>query len=215
MGPDGNFRDLFSRVVHGARISLSGRVRHRRLRDHRRLGIGAVAGFAAAVRQPAHARHGHPAGIPGAAAGHRHRHGPRARAINAQLAIGIVAIPSMRASCARRAHDPGKRLRDRVTALGECSRGLLFRRILPNALTPVVVAGTLGIGGAILEVAALSFLGLGAQPPTAEWGSMIGIERNPLFAAPHLIFFPGIAIVLTVSRSTSSATASAMRSTRG
>ncbi len=56
----------------------------------------------------------------------------------------------------------------------------------------------LGIATAILDAAALSFLGLGAQPPTPEWGSMIGAERNQLFSAPHLIFFPGIALVLTV-----------------
>ena len=85
-------------------------------------------------------------------------------------------------------------------ALGESSEAgtTLFRRIVPNALTPLIVQGTLGIGGAILEVAALSFLGLGAQPPAAEWGSMIGLERSSIFNAPHLILFPGIAIVITV-----------------
>jgi peptide/nickel transport system permease protein len=83
-------------------------------------------------------------------------------------------------------------------ALGESSRGILTRRVLPNALTPAIVQGTLGIGGAILEVAALSFIGLGAQPPTAEWGSMIALDRNLFFSAPHLIFFPGLAITLVV-----------------
>jgi ABC-type dipeptide/oligopeptide/nickel transport system permease subunit len=65
-------------------------------------------------------------------------------------------------------------------------------------MTPLIVAGTLGIAGAVLDVAALSFLGLGAQPPLAEWGSMIALESGRLFTAPHLIFFPGIALVLTV-----------------
>ncbi|MGZ6296878.1 MAG: ABC transporter permease, partial [Candidatus Limnocylindrales bacterium] len=83
-------------------------------------------------------------------------------------------------------------------ALGESSVGVLFRRIMPNCLTPIIVAGTLGIGAAILDVAALSFLGLGAQPPLAEWGSMIGLERNSIFSAPYLIIFPGIAIILLV-----------------
>ena len=76
--------------------------------------------------------------------------------------------------------------------------GILFRRILPNSLTPMIVAGTLGIAGAVLDVAALSFLGLGAQPPLAEWGSMIGQDSGKLFTAPHLIVFPGIALTLTV-----------------
>jgi ABC-type dipeptide/oligopeptide/nickel transport system permease subunit len=70
--------------------------------------------------------------------------------------------------------------------------------VLPNALTPIIVQGTLGIGGAILDVAALSFLGLGAQPPMAEWGSMIGADRNLLFSSPHVVIFPGIAITMTV-----------------
>jgi peptide/nickel transport system permease protein len=75
---------------------------------------------------------------------------------------------------------------------------LLFRTILPHALTPLIVQGTLGIATAILDAAALSFLGLGAQPPMAEWGSMLGAERNQVFTAPHLVFFPGLMIMLTV-----------------
>ena len=83
-------------------------------------------------------------------------------------------------------------------------------------MTPVIVQGTLGIGGAILDVAALSFLGLGAQPPTAEWGSMIGIETQPVFASPHLHRVPGHRDHADGPRaSTCWATASATRSTRG
>jgi ABC-type dipeptide/oligopeptide/nickel transport system permease subunit len=74
----------------------------------------------------------------------------------------------------------------------------LFFRILPNSIGPLIVTGTLGIASAILEAAALSFLGLGAQPPTPEWGTMLGSERNQVFTAPHLVFFPGIAIMITV-----------------
>jgi ABC-type dipeptide/oligopeptide/nickel transport system permease subunit len=83
-------------------------------------------------------------------------------------------------------------------ALGESNVGLLVRRIVPNALTPLIVQGTLGIGGAVLDVAALSFLGIGVEPPAPEWGSMIGSERNQLFSAPHLVLFPGLAITFTV-----------------
>jgi ABC-type dipeptide/oligopeptide/nickel transport system permease subunit len=75
---------------------------------------------------------------------------------------------------------------------------ILFLRILPNALTPLIVQGTLGIASAILDAAALSFLGLVAQPPTPEWGSMLGAERNQVFTAPHLVFYPGLMIMLTV-----------------
>jgi peptide/nickel transport system permease protein len=119
--------------------------------------------------------------------------------LQAQFAIGIVAIPVY--ARVMRASVLSIKERDFVVAsraLGESSAGILFRRILPNALTPLIVQGTLGIAGAVLDVAALSFLGLGAQPPTAEWGSMIGQERAAVFSAPHLIFAPGIAIVITV-----------------
>jgi ABC-type dipeptide/oligopeptide/nickel transport system permease subunit len=119
--------------------------------------------------------------------------------INAQMAIAIVAVPIY--ARVMRASVLSVRETDYVTAsraLGESSRGLLMHRVLPNALTPAIVQGTLGIGGAILEVAALSFIGMGAQPPTAEWGSMIALDRNLFFSAPHLIFFPGLAITLVV-----------------
>jgi ABC-type dipeptide/oligopeptide/nickel transport system permease subunit len=83
-------------------------------------------------------------------------------------------------------------------ALGASPTRLLLFRILPNSLTPVVVLATLGIATAILDAAGLSFLGLGAQPPMPEWGTMLGSERNQVFSAPHLVFFPGIAIMITV-----------------
>jgi len=200
MGLDANVRDVFSRVVQGSRISLQ-------------IGILTV-GFAIVI-----------GGIIGAVAGYAGRApdnilmrlmdivlsfpslllaivvvtvlGPGL--LNAQLAIGIVAIPIF--ARVMRASVLSLREQDFVTAsraLGESPTGLLFRRILPNAMTPLIVQGTLGIATAIIDVAALSFLGLGAQPPLAEWGSMIGIERTAVFAAPHLIIFPGIAIVLTV-----------------
>ena len=83
-------------------------------------------------------------------------------------------------------------------ALGASPADLLVRRVLPNAITPIIVAGTLGIATAVLDVAALSFLGLGAQPPLAEWGSMIAGDYGRLFTAPHLILFPGLGLTLTV-----------------
>lgn len=118
---------------------------------------------------------------------------------NALLAIGIVSIPSY--ARVVRASVLSVREMDYVSAtraLGGSHFDILFRRILPNALTPLIVQGTLGIATAILDAAALSFLGLGAQPPMPEWGSMLGSERNQVFTAPHLVFLPGFAIMLTV-----------------
>src|SRR3990170_1361416 len=119
--------------------------------------------------------------------------------INALLAIGIVSIPTY--ARVVRASVLSVREMEYVSAtraLGGDMTQILFRRILPNALTPLIVQGTLGIATAILDAPALSFLGLGAQPPTPEWGSMLGAERNQVFSAPHLVFFPGVAIALTV-----------------
>ena len=118
---------------------------------------------------------------------------------NALLAIGIVSIPSY--ARVVRSSVLSVREMDYVSAtraLGGSNFDILFRRILPNALTPLIVQGTLGIATAILDAAALSFLGLGAQPPNPEWGSMLGSERNQVFTAPHLVFLPGFAIMLTV-----------------
>ena len=83
-------------------------------------------------------------------------------------------------------------------ALGGGYYHLLFRRILPNTVSPLIVKGTLGIATAIMDGAALSFLGFGPSQDTLEWGAMIGAERNSIFHAPHLVIFPGLAILITV-----------------
>jgi peptide/nickel transport system permease protein len=200
MGLDSNLRDEFSRVLYGARVSLP--MGFLTVGFAIILGtiIGAVAGFAGGWLDNVLMRImdivlSFPSLILAIAivtvlgAG----------LFNALLAIGIVSIPIY--ARVMRASVLSVREADFVTAsraLGESSAGLLARRVLPNALTPLIVQGTLGIGGAILEVAALSFVGLGNQPPTAEWGSMIAGDRNLFFSAPHLIFFPGLAITLSV-----------------
>lgn len=83
-------------------------------------------------------------------------------------------------------------------ALGAPTTRILRRHVIPTALPAVTVQATLGMGGAILAEAALSFLGLGVQPPTPSWGTMLSYGRTHLFDAPHLTIFPGLALAMLV-----------------
>ncbi len=83
-------------------------------------------------------------------------------------------------------------------SVGTPNRVILYRHILPNVMVPIIVQTSLGMGMAILYAAGLGFLGLGVQPPTPEWGTMLGSGRDYIYAAPHVATFPGIAIFLAV-----------------
>ncbi len=83
-------------------------------------------------------------------------------------------------------------------AVGTRDRVILLRHILPNVMVPITVQTSLGMGTAILFAAGLGFLGIGVQPPTPEWGAMLGSARAYIFNAPHVATFPGIAIFLAV-----------------
>jgi peptide/nickel transport system permease protein len=83
-------------------------------------------------------------------------------------------------------------------ALGGVDRSIIFRHILPNTLAPVVVAATLGVGYAIILEASASFLGLGVQPPTASWGTMLYRAQGLMIQAPWVAIFPGLMILVTV-----------------
>jgi len=82
--------------------------------------------------------------------------------------------------------------------VGARDRRIIFRHILPNSLAPIIVAGTLGVGGAIIAESTLSFLGLGIQPPTASWGNMLNHATTDMGKAPWIAFFPGFFIFLAV-----------------
>jgi len=119
--------------------------------------------------------------------------------LNMLYAIGIVSIPAYARIV--RASVLSVKEQDYILAaraIGVPPLRILVRNILPNCLTPLIVQGTLGIGTAILDAAGLSFLGLGAQPPQPEWGAMLGQGRYSMFTAPHIVIFPGVAIMLAV-----------------
>ena len=200
LGLDGNVRDLYSRMVYGSKWSLI--IGFTTMTFAIAVGtiLGAIAGYSGGwvdniIMRLMDVLLAFPSLILAIAI--VSVLGPGL--INALLAIGIVYIPVyariVRASVLS-VKETDYVEADRVLGVGNFR--LLFHRILPNALTPLIVQGTLGIATAILDAAALSFLGLGAQPPMPEWGSMLGAERNQVFSAPHLVFFPGIAIMLTV-----------------
>ena len=118
---------------------------------------------------------------------------------NAILAVGSSAMPSY--ARVRRATVLVLRENDYVLAaraVGSTDGWIITRHILPNALAPIIVVATVGMAQAILSAAGLSFLGLGAQPPTPEWGAMLSAGRSYLFDAPHIATFPGIAVVLAM-----------------
>jgi peptide/nickel transport system permease protein len=118
---------------------------------------------------------------------------------NALIAISIINVPTF-----------GRLVRSRVLslkeeefvmaarAIGMKDSRIILRHILPNSLAPIIVTGTLGIATAIIEAAALGFLGLGAQPPEPEWGKMLADSRQYIQKAPWNLIFPGLSIMLTV-----------------
>jgi ABC-type dipeptide/oligopeptide/nickel transport system permease subunit len=118
---------------------------------------------------------------------------------NVIISVGISSVPSF----IRLVRGSVLSIREQVyveaaAALGQTRIAIIFRHVLPNAMAPVIVQSTLSLGFAILVAAGLGFLGLGVQPPTPEWGTMLGEGRQYVFRAPSLTMLPGLAIFLAV-----------------
>jgi peptide/nickel transport system permease protein len=193
-------RDILSRVLEGARISFLVGITVVGVSATAGTAIGAVAGYFGGIVDEAISRVIDVLlAFPGLL-----------------LAIALVAVlgPSLRnvlialtisgwVGYARLVRGHALRAREleyvqAARALGAGAPRILWRHIVPVALPSVVVQGTLGMAGAILGEAALSFLGLGVQPPTPSWGTMLNGGRAHLLDAPHLTIFPGLAIALLV-----------------
>lgn len=118
---------------------------------------------------------------------------------NVIVAVGIFGIPTF--ARVTRGQILTLKQQDYVSAarmLGARDDRIMVRHMLPNAMAPILVVATFSVATAILTAASLSFLGLGAQPPTPEWGAMLSDGREYMVIAPHVVVFPGLAILITV-----------------
>lgn len=119
--------------------------------------------------------------------------------INVTIAVGVFSIPLF-ARIVRGSTMEVKKLEyiDAIRTLGANDFTIIFKHVFPNVLSPIIVQGSMRLATAILSAAGLSFLGLGAQPPSPEWGAMLSSGRDFLFSAPYMAIFPGLMISILV-----------------
>lgn len=201
LGTDSSGRDVWSRILFGARISLTIGFASRIVTLVLGIGLGSLAGYYAGtwvdlvVMRLSEIIDALPSlfiAIAVAVA-----LGPGL--YNVFFALGFVGWADM----ARLVRGQVLAYRDQefveaARAIGNTPGRIMWRHILPQVLAPVIITITMGVAGAIMAETALSFLGLGAQPPVATWGSMINYARAYIYTAPHLVFAPGVAILITV-----------------
>lgn len=200
LGTDSLGRDVFSRILYGARVSLYAGFVVVSVSMIIGTAIGLVAGYAGGITDAVLMRLMDALlAFPGLVFAIAITAALGPNLTNAMIAIAVLSFPG----AARIARGETLSLRERDFVLAERVLGaspvrILFRHILPNALAPIIVLGSLRVGGAILIETSLSFLGLGVQPPTASWGAMVNEGSAFLERAPWISMASGGAIFLAV-----------------
>ena len=200
LGSDAVGRDLFSRIVHGARFSLFIGIMVVTLSMSAGIMLGLVAGYfrghiETAIMRIMDVILAFPSLL--LALGLVAILGPAL--VNAMIAIAVVLLPHfvrLTRSSVMVEKDKEYVIASRLAGAGHIR--LMINTILPNCMAPLIVQATLSFSTAILDAAALGFLGMGAQPPTPEWGSMLAEAREFILRAWWVVTFPGLAILLTV-----------------
>ena len=200
LGTDGTGRDMFSRIIYGARVSLFIGLSVMSVSFVIGIALGLISAMSGSVADVAITRvMDLIMAVPSLVLAILVVAILGPNLTNTIVAVTIVYLP--RYVRLVRASALGELNKDYVTAarvVGVGSLRLMFATILPNCLAPLIVQAALGVSDAILEAAALGFLGLGAQPPTPEWGSMLADSREFIRSNPWIVTFPGLAILVTV-----------------
>jgi len=199
-GTDDQGRDIFSRIIDGSRISLKIAIISVSIALTIGTFLGSIAGYYEGILDTIIMRFmdimlAFPSILLAIAL-----MSALGKGINsAIIAISVVSIPQYaRIVKGSVLSTKQNEYVEAAKMVGNSNAAIILKYIIPNTFSPIVVRATIGISEAILDTAALGFLGLGVQPPQAEWGSMLGAGRGYIYNAPHILLFPGIFITITV-----------------